>query len=197
MILLVIFLIQITYVTLFTLRTIFVVRGKTHLAAIISIIEVFIYISGLSIVLANLDNVLSIIVYSLSYGLGILLGSFIENKMALGYTQVQVITKDLSDGLPHLIRDQGFGVTSWVAEGRDGPRLVLNILAKRKCGDSLERTIKELDPEAFLIAFEPTRFKGGFLAQKVIQVCGEATDKLFSNQKEQIETNQQGHNNDN
>lgn len=187
MILLAIFLIQITYVTLFTLRTIFIVRGKTQLAAIISIVEVFIYISGLSIVLNNLDNILNLLVYCSSYGFGIMLGGFIETKMALGYTQIQVITRNLSDDLSHLLRDQGFGVTSWVAEGRDGPRLVLNILAKRKCGDSLEKIIKQLDPEAFLISFEPTRFKGGFLAQKVTQVCSDATDKLFSKQNDQPE----------
>lgn len=177
MILLIIFLIQITYVTLFTLRTIFVVRGKTQVAAAISIIEVFIYISGLSIVLSNLDNMLNLVVYCASYGIGVILGSYIEHKMALGFTQIQVITSNLSEDMPNILREQGFGVTSWLAEGRDGQRLVLNILAKRKCCDRLEETVKYFDPEAFIIAFEPTRFSGGFLAKKVTHVCSKVISK--------------------
>jgi uncharacterized protein YebE (UPF0316 family) len=177
-ILLLILVIQITYVTLFTLRTIFVVRGKTYLAALLSILEVFIYISGLTIVLANLDNILSIIVYSLSYGVGIILAGFIENKMALGYSQVQVITRSISDDIPKLLREQGFGVTSWIADGRDGKRQVLNILTKRKCTNAMEKAIKQLDPEAFLIAFEPTRFSGGFMTKIVKTVCEKEIDKL-------------------
>ncbi|MEW6624456.1 MAG: DUF2179 domain-containing protein [Bacillota bacterium] len=177
MILLIIFLIQISYVTLFTLRTIFVVRGRTYLAAIVSIMEVSIYIAGLSIVLAHLDNIYSLLVYSLSYGFGIILGSIIENKMALGYTQVQVITSNLSEDIPRLLREQGFGVTNWLADGRDGKRQVLNILAKRKCGKMMEASIKQLDPDAFIIAFEPTRFSGGFLAKKVSNTCSDLSLK--------------------
>ena len=183
MILLIIFLIQITYVTLFTLRTIFVVRGKTQVAAVISVIEVFIYISGLSIVLSNLDNMLNLIVYCASYGFGVILGSYIEHKMALGFTQIQVITSNLSEDLPNILREQGFGVTSWLAEGRDGQRLVLNILAKRKCCNRLEETVKFFDPEAFIIAFEPTRFSGGFLAKKVTHVCSKIIGKSESVEK--------------
>ncbi len=187
-ILLLIIVVQITYVTLFTLRMIFVVRGKTAIASILSILEIFIYISGLSIVLANLDNYLNLIVYSLSYGLGIVLGSYIENKMALGYTQVQVITRSISDDMPRLLREQGYGVTSWLAEGREGKRQVLNILAKRKCTNAIEKAVKQLDPEAFLIAFEPTRFSGGFLAKQVktVSTCTiENLNEIENNTKDE------------
>ena len=178
MILLIIFLVQISYVTLLTLRMIFVIRGRSYLAAFISVFEVSIFIAGLSIVLTNLGDILSIVVYSLSYGLGIILGGFIENKMALGYMQVQVITKNISDDIPRLLREQGFGVTNWLADGRDGKRQVLNVLAKRKCRSSMEKSIKRLDPEAFMISFEPTRFSGGYLAKKVINTCDEVNGKL-------------------
>lgn len=186
MILLTIFSIQIIYVTLFTMRSIFVIRGRTYLAAWISIVEVFVYITGLSLVINNLDNILNVIVYCLSYGLGIIIGSFIEQKMALGYTQMQVVTKIVSDSLPKLLREQGFGVTSWIVEGMDGQKQMLNILVKRKGGNSLEKVVKHLDPDAFIISFEPNRFSGGFLAKSTSSVSSEAIGKILSRKKEKV-----------
>lgn len=186
MILLVIFIIQIVYVTLFTMRTIFVIRGRTYLAAGLSIAEIFVYISGLSIVLANLDNKINLVVYCLSYGLGIILGSAIEQKMALGYIQLQVITRVTTNCLPELFRAQGFGVTSWMAEGMDGEKQVLNILTKRKDYKSLEKLIKHLDPEAFMISHEPNRFFGGFLAKSTHNPSANAIRKILSKKKEKV-----------
>ncbi|MNH45409.1 hypothetical protein D3C79_1078420 [compost metagenome] len=53
-------------------------------------------------------------------------------------------------------------MTSWSADGRDGQRLVMQVLVRRKNAGRLMDTIAELAPKAFVISHEPKNFKGGF-----------------------------------
>lgn len=163
----IILIIQISYVSLFTLRMIFMVKGKKYYASFISIIEVAINITGLSIVLDRLSNPLYLIVYSLGYAIGILVGSKIEEKLALGYLMVQVISRKSDSDFPVILREKGYGVTSWYGSGRDGERLVLNVLTKRKNSKILMEVINEIDSKAFVISHEPSFFQGGFWTKRI------------------------------
>jgi uncharacterized protein YebE (UPF0316 family) len=66
-ILLMIFCIQIVYVSLLTMRTILTLKGQRYQAAAISLVEVLIYITGLNLVLKNLDDPKNLIVYCIGY----------------------------------------------------------------------------------------------------------------------------------
>ncbi|MDW7674480.1 MAG: DUF2179 domain-containing protein [Bacillota bacterium] len=167
-ILLLIFAVQITYVSLYTIRMICTLKGQKYIAAAISTVEVFIYVSGLTLVLSNLDNYLSIVVYCSSYALGILLGSKIEEFVALGYVTVQIILKDNDTNLQAALREKGYGVTSWIGSGRDGERLVMQVLTRRKHEAELFRFVHSVDNTAFIMSHEPKNFKGGFWVKKLI-----------------------------
>ena len=52
--------------------------------------------------------------------------------MALGYITVNVITADVDKQLPKLLREQGYGVTDWSANGLEGDRSGMQILTPRK-----------------------------------------------------------------
>lgn len=160
--------IQIVYVSFFTIRMIFTLKGKKYLAAVLSMVEVSIYVTGLSIVLDRLDNPINLFAYSLGYGLGVLVGTKIEERLALGYVTVQVVTQYIDGQLPDAIREKGYGVTSWFAKGKDGDRLVLYVLTKRKNQHKLFNAINQLDPKAFIMSHEPTFFHGGFWARKIV-----------------------------
>jgi len=165
---LIILAIQVIYVSIMTIRMIFTLKGKRYLAASISTIEVFVYVIGLSIVLDNLNNPVNLLTYSIGYALGILVGTKIEERLALGYVTVQVVTQHIDDPLPSAIRNKGFGVTSWFAKGKDGDRLVLYVLTRRKNQQRLYNIINELDPKAFIMSHEPTFFHGGFWTKKIM-----------------------------
>jgi len=167
MFILIILIIQIIYVSFFTVRMIFTLKGRRYLAAIVSIIEVSVYITGLSIVLDRLNNPINLAAYSIGYGLGVIAGTKIEERLALGYITFQVITQHIDEYLPKALRDRGYGVTSWFAMGKDGDRLVLYVLTKRKNQHKLYQTINELDPKAFIMAHEPAFFHGGFWTKKI------------------------------
>jgi uncharacterized protein YebE (UPF0316 family) len=164
---LIIFAINIVYVTFFTVRMILTLKGYRYIAAFISMIEVVIYIVGLGLVLDNLNEIQNIVAYAVGYGTGVIIGTKIEEKMALGYITVNVITTEESRSLPRFLREKGYGVTDWEANGLDGNRKAMQILTPRKYELKLYATIKELDPKAFIIAYEPKTIHGGFWVKTV------------------------------
>lgn len=164
---LIIFSINIVYVSFFTIRMIMTLKGYRYLAAAVSMVETVIYIVGLGLVLDNLDQIQNLIAYAIGYGSGVIVGSKIEEKMALGYITVNVITSDEDPLLPKKLREKGYGVTDWIANGMEGGRQSMQILTPRKMELQLYATIKELDPKAFIIAYEPKTIHGGFWVKQV------------------------------
>ncbi|WP_391123309.1 DUF2179 domain-containing protein [Psychrobacillus sp. L3] len=171
---LIIFSINIVYVTFFTLRMILTLKGFRYIAAMISAVEVIIYIVGLGLVLDNLNEIQNLIAYALGYGTGVIIGMKIEEKMALGYIMVNVITTNVDTDLPTVLRNEGYGVTDWIAHGLDGNRVALQILTPRKYELKLYAKLKEIDPKVFIIAYEPKSIHGGFWVKSVRK------GKLFS-----------------
>lgn len=163
----IIFIINVIYVSFFTIRMILTLKGYRYVAAIVSMFEIVIYVVGLGLVLDNLNEVQNLIAYAVGYGVGVILGTKIEEKLALGYITVNVITKEYDRDLPKQLRDKGYGVTSWAAQGLEGERMALQVLTPRKYELKLYQFIKELDPKAFIIAYEPKTIYGGFWVKSV------------------------------
>lgn len=162
-----IFGINIVYVSLNTLRTIMVIKGQRILAATISVGEIGIYLLGLTMVLQNLTSPLNIVAYCAGFGAGVYIGSRLEQRLALGYVNVQVIVDSADSRLPALLREEGYGVTSWMGEGRDGARLVLQVLAKRNNEKGLLAFLQRAAPHAFVVSYEPKNFVGGFWTRHI------------------------------
>lgn len=163
----IIMIINIIYVSFSTLRMILTLKGRRYIAASIGTIEIIIYTVGLGIVLENLGEIQNLIAYGLGYGIGVIVGSVIEEKLALGYITVNVISSDPNIHFTKQLREKGYGVTSWSAYGMDGDRLAMQILTPRKYELNLYDAIKAIDPKAFIIAYEPKEIHGGFWVKQV------------------------------
>ena len=167
MMVLIIFVINIVYVTLSTIRLILTLKGYRYLAALISMIEIVVYVVGLGLVLDRLDEIENLVAYALGFASGVVIGSKIEDKLALGYIMVNVISLDENNDLADKLRDDGYGVTVLDARGREGARLAMQILSPRKKELQLFARIKEIDSKAFIIAYEPKTIHGGFWVKRV------------------------------
>lgn len=163
----IILVINVVYVSLNTLRMILTLKGRTYIAAFLSMFEIVMYVVGLGLVLNNLDQIQNIIAYAVGFGLGIIVGSMIEAKLALGYITVNVISSDPNIEFTRKLRDLGYGVTSWFAYGMEGDRLAMQILTPRKYELKLYESIKTIDPKAFIISYEPKQINGGFWVKQV------------------------------
>ncbi|AQP54609.1 hypothetical protein CBF34_00925 [Vagococcus penaei] len=167
--LIMIFTINFCYITLNTVRFMLTMKGYRIIAPLVSMIEIIVYIVGLSLVLDKMDNPINIFVYALGYAVGISVGIKIEDYLALGYIMITVILprSDTNQNLVSTIRDAGYGVTQSIGDGRDGERLILEILSSRKTERALYKMIKELDEKAFIISYEPKYISGGFWTKRV------------------------------
>ncbi len=137
------------------------------LAAILGIIEMLIYVFGLSLVFGGDQSFIAMFVYALGFGIGIILGTKIEKKLAIGYINVIVNTQNKNTELINMLRNNGFGVTTYIGEGRDSHRIRMEILTKRNRENELLATIEKFEPKAFIISYEPRQFKGGLLLARL------------------------------
>jgi len=167
MMVLIILVINIVYVSFFTVRMILTLKGRRYIAAFVSMIEVVIYVIGLGLVLDNVGEIQNLIAYAVGYGIGVVVGSMIEEKLALGYITVNVVSSNPDLDFTRRLRKAGYGVTSWFSYGMDGDRLSMQILTPRKYELKLYELIKEIDDKAFIISYEPTHIHGGFWVKQV------------------------------
>lgn len=162
-----IFILQIIYVPLLTLRTTFVVKGKKTQASMVAFLEAIIYIASLGIVFSDLTNLYNIAAYIIGYSFGIYLGGLIEEKLALGYRSVHVSMTNNNTELAHHLRNLKFGVTSFIGEGiNKEKRYRLEIISHRSRENELISIIANMDKSAFIVSYEPTQFKGGYMIKQ-------------------------------
>ena len=162
-----ILILQLIYVPLLTLRTIFLVKNMTTIASLLGFAEALVYVFGLSLVFSGDQGPLAMIVYATGFGLGILIGGAVENKLAIGYNNFSVNLMNKNSELINHLRNEGFGVTVYEGEGRDSERYKLEILTQRNREEELLDFIDDFEPRAFIVSYEPRRFKGGFLVNSM------------------------------
>jgi uncharacterized protein YebE (UPF0316 family) len=164
--LLFIFFARILDVSLGTIRMILVIRGDKVPAAIIGFFEIMVYTVALGLVVGSLDDPVKLIIFCTGFSLGVLVGSVIEEKLALGYRGLQVIIDRDHCDLVTILREAGYPVTCWEATGKSGPKTVLHMVVKRNMIKAVSNHIYEQDPNAFVVLMEPKHFRGGYIKKK-------------------------------
>lgn len=112
-----ILILQLIYVPFLTLRTILLVKNVTFLAAIFGMLEMLVYVFGLSLVFSGKQSMLAMVFYAVGFGLGIFLGAKIERKLAIGYVYTTINTQNKNEELVKFLRNEGFAVTIYIGEG--------------------------------------------------------------------------------
>jgi len=157
-----IFFARLADVSLATLRTLMVVRGSKLQAAAVGFVEVLIYITALGVVVRNLESPVHLIVYALGFASGNFIGTYLEERLALGFATVHVIPRiEMAGALAEELRAMGFGVTVMRGQGRYGPRDMLFISLRRRMLARALKHLQERDPSAFVTVLETRRTRGG------------------------------------
>lgn len=133
-----------------TLRVLFVMRGQRLLAWLSGFFVSLIYVLLLTSVLANLNKPIYIIAYAAGFATGSVVGMWLEERLAVGYKHIQIISPGNGAILASLLRDAGFGVTEIPARGRDGAVSLLAVNARRKESGEVEAIVRQVDPQAFV-----------------------------------------------
>jgi len=158
-----IFFARVCDVSMATVRTLFIVKGKRFQAAVIGFFEVIVYILALSSVVGKLNNPLNLLAYALGFATGNYVGSYIEERIALGNLLVQIVPSTNQEEMVLKLRESGFGVTVIEACGREGMRYILNVLIKRKDLCRLYEIVDALDEKPFITILDARSIKGGYI----------------------------------
>ena len=63
------------------MRTILTLKGYRYVAAVVSFMEVLVYVVGLGLVMSSLDQIQNIFAYALGFSVGIIVGMKIEENL--------------------------------------------------------------------------------------------------------------------
>jgi uncharacterized protein YebE (UPF0316 family) len=144
-----VFLAETCVVTLSTVRTICIARGRKILAAALGFFEVSIWLFAIGQIMQNLSDMGCYIAFASGFSLGNFLGIVIEKKLALGNAVVQITTKKGADELIANLKAAGYGVTALNAQGATGPVQVVLTVVKRKELKNVIFIIRNFDSKAF------------------------------------------------
>ena len=97
----------------------------------------------------NLDSWINYVAYAGGFATGNFIGMLIEERIAIGYEIIRVITKKEAFELIDVLRDKGFGITSVNARGVKGEVSVIYLITSRKKTIEALKIIKEYNPQAF------------------------------------------------
>jgi uncharacterized protein YebE (UPF0316 family) len=147
-----IFLARITDVSLGTVRTIAVVKGRILIASLLGFVEVLIWVIAVSNVVTRLDQPLNLIAWAAGFAVGNAVGIFIERKLALGDLVMRVISRGQGVEIAEKLRNLGQPVTEFEGKGRSGPVQLLYMVIDRVDAERVERISRTIDPECVVVS---------------------------------------------
>src|SRR6056297_1061539 len=164
----IIFVAKIFEVSISTIRIVLVSKGEKVKSALIAFVECIIWILIVSTVLTDItSDPIKVIIYCAAFAIGNYVGLYIENKLAMGLSSIQVIA-DLDEGneLAKLLRDNNFGVTVMKGEGKEKYKEILILHLKRKRIREAVDLIHSQIEDALVTVNEVSVVRGGYIKRK-------------------------------
>ncbi len=153
----VIFLLRVADVSLGTIRVVYILQGRRLLAAAIGFIEVTIFIYAITQVVSKLHNPVLMLAYSGGFALGTYLGLLLEERFAIGQSQLRVISQGQGDEVARALWNKDFGATVVPGHGRRGPvELVFSVVPRRNIAEVV-KIASEVDADS-LVSVSDSRY---------------------------------------
>lgn len=146
---LMIFLARICDVTLGTLRIILVSKGQKYIAPFLGFFEMIIWILAITHIFENLNNWACYIGYAAGFAAGNFAGIIVEEKIALGYELIRIITRKDADDLITSLKNKGYGITTIRAQGSQGDVGIIYSVIKRSDLKDFISFMQKYNPNAF------------------------------------------------
>lgn len=160
---LMIFALRVIGVTLATVRVLIMMRGRKILAATMGFFEVLVYVLAIGQVVNNLSNVWNLLGYCAGFAAGTLVGMMIDDRLALGYSTVRIVSRFNTQFCAEAIRDAGYGATVEWGQGRGGTVGLIYVTVRRKEVAEIVKLVESADPEAFLTVEETRTIRRGYM----------------------------------
>ena len=139
-----------------------IVHDRKALAWVLSFIKSFLFLIVIQILLKDLHNWSKILAYATGFATGLVVGMWIEEKIAVGYTHLRITSPRRGAELAERLRAEGYAVTEIAAQGKNGMVTLLNCNVLRKKTPEVEEIIVNSDPDAFVTAEAVRSVQRGF-----------------------------------
>ncbi len=151
---LIIFVLRVIGISLSTVATILTVQGRKLLAVLTGSLSTLIYVVAIAQVVTNLSNVVNVAAYVMGFGVGTWVGMLLEERMALGFSEIRIISTDNGAAVAAALRAAGFGVTQMEGQGRAGSVSIVDVFVPRRNLQTVLRIAEETDPQAIVTVSE-------------------------------------------
>ncbi len=161
-----IFFARICDVSIGTMRIVLISRGHRYVAPLFGFVEIIIWLTAITRVLASLDSIYSYIIYAAGFAAGNYVGMLLEEKLPFGYKSLRVITSKEVSALPLMLREEGFGVTISEGSGLKGPVTIFYSLVPKKHVPRFLEIVNIFEPNAFITIEDVRAYQAGFVSRK-------------------------------
>ena len=162
-------LVKILEISLQSVKTVCMVKGERKVAAMLAFVECVLWGLVVSAVITSLsENLLWLFSYCFGYASGIYIGSFIEGRIALGTSNVQImVSKKHVDKVEEYLKENNRGFTILDGRGSKEPMCMVIIVLPRKEVKSVMSDVLEMcENQVFVVTSEVSKFTGGYGIRK-------------------------------
>jgi uncharacterized protein YebE (UPF0316 family) len=163
---LLIFAVRVIATSLDTLRVILTMRSSKVWVWILGFFNSLIWVLTFAFVLSDIENIVNVIVYAAGFATGNVVGMWLEDKLAVGFAEVRVISSKWGAAILDTLRANNFAVTEIPARGKDGMVSVINSSVRRSQVHDLEKLVREIDEDAFITTEDVVAVRRGFWRAK-------------------------------
>ncbi len=156
---------KIVEITIQSLKTCMMVKGQRLKAAGLGFVECTIWGLVVSTIIGTLgDDVFLLLFYCVGYATGLFLGSTIENKIALGTSNLEIIASDEStEKIVAYLNGHGRGYTIFEGHGsKDKMNMIFIVLPRKEAPKLLRELRQNCDNKIFVVASEVSKYAGGY-----------------------------------
>jgi len=157
-----IFSLRVVDMTAATLRILMVSRGRKAAAWGLGFFQAMVFVVAIRAVIAGLDNWLNVVGYAAGFASGNVVGMWIEERLAVGYVHLRIISSRRGSELAEQLRANGYAVTEIPGRGKDGMVSLLNCSVRRRRAPQVENLVYTLDQHAFITTENVRAVREGF-----------------------------------
>jgi uncharacterized protein YebE (UPF0316 family) len=159
---LLIFVLRVVYMSMDTLRFLFIMRGRKVSVWLLGFAEAAVFIVTIAYVLADTQNVFNLLAYAGGFATGNVVGMWMEERLAIGFAELRVISSWRGTAVGDQLREHDYAVTEIPARGKDGMVTMLTCSIRRKEIPEVEKLVREVDEDAFITTEDIVKVQRGF-----------------------------------
>lgn len=163
---LLIFAVRVIATSLDTIRLILTMRSSKIWVWLLGFFNSMLWIVTFAFVLSDINNIVNVIFYAAGFATGNVMGMWIEDKLAVGFAEVRVISSKWGAAILDVLRENNYAVTEIPARGKDGMVSVITSSVRRSQVQDVEKLVRNIDQDAFITTEDVVAVRRGFWRAK-------------------------------